>query len=72
MRGRAVKETPLRGSGTEPPRRGLIIPPSVSDEQAKAKFPMGWRAPKPYLRYVPQPRSAYGLSRSQRGAVSPI
>ena len=56
MRGRAVKETPVRGSGTEPPRRGLIIPPSVSDEQAKAKFPMGWRAPKPYLRYVPQPR----------------
>jgi alkyl hydroperoxide reductase subunit AhpC len=34
----------------------VIIPPSVSDEQAKQKFPQGWRAQKPYLRYVPQPR----------------
>ena len=33
----------------------VIIVPSVSDEQAKAKFPGGWRAPKPYLRIVPQP-----------------
>jgi alkyl hydroperoxide reductase subunit AhpC len=37
------------------PGDDVIIPPSVSDEQAKAKYPMGWRAPKPYLRYVPQP-----------------
>jgi hypothetical protein len=34
----------------------VIIPPSVSDDQAKANFSMGWRAPKLYLRYVPQPR----------------
>lgn len=34
----------------------VIIPPSVSDEAARAKYPAGWRAPKPYLRYVPQPR----------------
>ena len=32
----------------------VIIVPSVSDEQAKEKFPEGWRAPKPYLRIVPQ------------------
>jgi thioredoxin-dependent peroxiredoxin len=30
--------------------------PSVSDEVAKAKFPGGWKAPKPYMRIVPQPR----------------
>jgi hypothetical protein len=30
--------------------------PSVSDEEARAKFPAGWRAPKPYLRIVPQPK----------------
>ncbi len=38
-------------------RRGedVIIVPAVSDEQARAKFPDGWRAPKPYLRIVPQP-----------------
>src|SRR5215831_8984197 len=34
----------------------VIIVPSVSDEQAKQKFPGGWKAPKPYLRIVPQPR----------------
>jgi alkyl hydroperoxide reductase subunit AhpC len=34
----------------------VIIPPSVSDEQAKQKFPKGWKALKPYLRIVPQPR----------------
>ena len=35
----------------------VIIVPSVSDEDAKAKFPGGWQAPKPYMRIVPQPRS---------------
>ena len=34
----------------------VIIVPSVSDEQARQKFPGGWKAPKPYLRIVPQPR----------------
>jgi alkyl hydroperoxide reductase subunit AhpC len=34
----------------------VIIVPSVSDEAAKAKFPGGWKAPKPYMRIVPQPR----------------
>ena len=33
----------------------VIIVPAVSDEDAKAKFPGGWRAPKPYMRIVPQP-----------------
>ena len=34
----------------------VIIVPSVSDEQAKAKYPDGWKAPKPYLRIVSQPK----------------
>lgn len=34
----------------------VIIVPSVSDEDAKQKFPNGWKAVKPYLRYVPQPK----------------
>ena len=34
----------------------VIIVPSVSDEQAREKFPGGWTAPKPYLRIVPHPR----------------
>jgi alkyl hydroperoxide reductase subunit AhpC len=33
----------------------VIIMPSVSDEDAKAKFPKGWKAIKPYLRLTPQP-----------------
>lgn len=33
----------------------VIIAPSVSDEQAKAKFPKGFKALKPYLRITPQP-----------------
>ena len=33
----------------------VIIVPAVSDEDAIKAFPAGWRAPKPYLRYVPQP-----------------
>ena len=33
----------------------VIIVPSMSDEDAKTKFPAGWKAPKPYLRITPQP-----------------
>jgi thioredoxin-dependent peroxiredoxin len=33
----------------------VIIVPAVSDEQAKAKYPDGWKTLKPYLRIVPQP-----------------
>ena len=37
-------------------REDVIVVPSVSAEAAKAKYPGGWKAPKPYLRFVPQPR----------------
>jgi len=33
----------------------VIIAGSVSDEDAKKQYPQGWKAPKPYLRIVPQP-----------------
>ena len=33
----------------------VIIAGSVSDEEAKKLYPKGWRAPKPYVRIVPQP-----------------
>ena len=36
----------------------VIIASSLSDEDAKKKFPDGWDAPKPYLRIVPQPKEA--------------
>jgi alkyl hydroperoxide reductase subunit AhpC len=34
----------------------VIIVPAVSDEDAKKKYPGGWKAPRPYLRIVPQPK----------------
>ncbi len=34
----------------------VIIPPSVSDDAAKQKYPNGWKSLKPYLRIIPQPR----------------
>jgi thioredoxin-dependent peroxiredoxin len=37
------------------PGDDCIIPPSVSDEAAKAKYPSGWKTLKPYLRTIPQP-----------------
>jgi alkyl hydroperoxide reductase subunit AhpC len=39
------------------PGEDVIIAGSVSDEDAKKVYPEGWRAPRPYLRYVPQPKS---------------
>jgi alkyl hydroperoxide reductase subunit AhpC len=38
------------------PGDDVIIVPAVSDEEAKAKYPDGWKSPKPYLRIVPQPK----------------
>jgi hypothetical protein len=33
----------------------VIIAPSLSDEEARQRFPAGWRALRPYLRLVPDP-----------------
>jgi alkyl hydroperoxide reductase subunit AhpC len=33
----------------------VVIVPAVSDEEAKQRFPLGWRALKPYLRLTKQP-----------------
>ena len=35
----------------------VIIVPAVSDDEAKGLYPNGWRAEKPYLRYVEQPKA---------------
>jgi alkyl hydroperoxide reductase subunit AhpC len=34
----------------------VIIAGSVTDEDAKKQYPNGWKAPKPYIRIVPQPK----------------
>jgi alkyl hydroperoxide reductase subunit AhpC len=38
------------------PGDDVIIPTSVSDEDAKRKYPQGWKTLKPYLRVVAQPK----------------
>jgi alkyl hydroperoxide reductase subunit AhpC len=35
----------------------VIIAGSVSDEEAKKTYPDGWKAPRPYIRIVPAPKS---------------
>jgi alkyl hydroperoxide reductase subunit AhpC len=37
------------------PGEDVIIVASVTDDEAKKVYPQGWRAPKPYMRFVPQP-----------------
>ena len=34
----------------------VIIAGSVSDDEAKQTYPQGWKAPRPYIRIVPQPQ----------------
>ena len=38
------------------PGEDVIIAGSVSDEEAKQRYPQGWKAPRPYIRIVPQPQ----------------
>ena len=35
----------------------VVIISSVNDEEAKKTYPAGWKAPRPYLRIVPQPKA---------------
>ena len=35
---------------------GVFGAGSVSDDDAKKQYPAGWKAPRPYLRIVPQPK----------------
>jgi alkyl hydroperoxide reductase subunit AhpC len=38
------------------PGDDVIVSGSVSDDEARKKYPAGWKAPRPYLRIVPQPK----------------
>ncbi len=38
------------------PGQDVIIPTSVTEDQAKQKYPGGWKTLKPYLRVVAQPK----------------
>jgi len=38
------------------PGEDVIISGNVSNDDAKLKYPGGWKSPKPYIRIVPQPK----------------
>ena len=44
------------------PGQDVIIVPAVSDEEARSIYPDGWKAPKPYIRIVPDPRGRESLA----------
>jgi thioredoxin-dependent peroxiredoxin len=44
------------------PGQDVIILPAISNDDAKKKYPQGWREERPYLRYVPDPTSAVGAN----------
>ncbi len=50
------------------PGDDVIIAPSVTDEQARERFPEGWKTLKPYLRMVAQPGAGREASRSGSGS----
>src|SRR5580765_7146061 len=49
----------------------VIIVPAVSNDEAKEKFPEGWKTIKPYLRVVPQPGSKTLHYRKEGIAIFP-
>ena len=38
------------------PGDDVIISGNLSDEEAKKKYPDGWKSPRPYIRIIPQPK----------------
>src|SRR5438128_11045738 len=38
------------------PVEAVVLAGSVSNDEAKRRYPQGWKAPKPYIRIVPQPQ----------------
>jgi hypothetical protein len=51
------------------PGEDVIIAGTVSDDEAWISYPDGWRAPRPYLRIVPQPATGH-LQRVGAGTLA--
>jgi len=49
-------EEPLATPVNWNPGDDVIIAPSLSDEEARKRYPDGWKTLKPYLRIMPQPK----------------
>jgi alkyl hydroperoxide reductase subunit AhpC len=48
----------------------VIISGSVSDDEAKKQYPAGWKAPRPYIRIVPQPGTGKGVVRYKKEGIA--
>jgi alkyl hydroperoxide reductase subunit AhpC len=48
----------------------VIIVAAVSDEEARKTYPQGWRAPRPYIRVVPQPGGQKPTVRYKKDAIA--
>ena len=51
-----IKEAGEKLFGHKEAEAAAAAASATDDEAAKAKYPGGWKAPKPYLRIVPQPK----------------
>jgi thioredoxin-dependent peroxiredoxin len=52
------------------PGEDVIIVPSVSDDDARKTYPEGWRAPRPYMRFVPQPGTKKSVHYTRKGIAT--
>jgi alkyl hydroperoxide reductase subunit AhpC len=52
------------------PGEDVIIVPSVSDDDARKVYPEGWRAPRPYMRFVPQPGTKKSVHYKKAGIAT--
>jgi thioredoxin-dependent peroxiredoxin len=48
----------------------VIIVSSVSDDDAKKMYPEGWRAPRPYMRFVAQPGAGKSVHYKREGITT--
>ena len=46
------------------PGDDVIISGNVSDEEARKKYPDGWKSPRPYIRIIPQPKDKAATGRA--------
>jgi hypothetical protein len=49
----------------------VVIVPSVSNDEAKQKYPDGWKSPKPYLRYRETAALRTGARHTERPSAAP-
>jgi len=52
------------------PGEDVVILPSIPDADARKTWPDGWRAPRPYMRFVPDPGQPHNTVRYHKAAIA--